>query len=387
MFSSLSREKSVKKFDSNAWLVLLLFAMLVLVSPSSHACTTFALPTHNNLVVGKSYDWHAGQGVVFVNPAKVRKKATDVNGSFAEKAAWTSKYGSVSFTQFGIDLPLGGVNQKGLVVEIMWLNATKYPVEQSLPVLNELQWIQYILDLAATTDEAEELAKKVQVQKVFAPVHYMVCDLEKNCSSFEYLDKELTITRQPVKTLTNTPYAISLAALKQFEAFGGQQADPVQPASLLLKRFQRASFGALLLQTATDDLKVDPTSDNIDKSTFAILDTVRSRTPGQDFVSQWQIVYQPAESTVRFRIPKKDAVFKIDTSSFEYDCTKSAPKVADLRGDVLSAVSPKQQFVDYDQTLHHDLIFGSGNASIGSPFAADLHRGISAALHDRTCVP
>ena len=121
-----------------------IFLFSILLSPSAEACTTFSLPNHDQLVVGKSYDWHAGHGVMFLNHKGVKKTATDIGDNFRSAASWTSKYGSMSFTQFGIDLPLGGVNEQGVVVEIMWLQQSKYPTQKRLPELNELQWLSLI---------------------------------------------------------------------------------------------------------------------------------------------------------------------------------------------------------------------------------------------------
>ncbi len=45
----------------------------------------------------------------------------------AEKPAkWISKFGSITFNQIGRDLPYGGMNENGLVVEQMTLDQTVY---------------------------------------------------------------------------------------------------------------------------------------------------------------------------------------------------------------------------------------------------------------------
>ncbi len=75
-------------------------------------------------------------------------------GQDASKAlAWVAAYGSITFNQFGKGIPHGGMNEKGLVVELMWLNETVYPGADKRAALNELQWIQYQLDNCANIDE------------------------------------------------------------------------------------------------------------------------------------------------------------------------------------------------------------------------------------------
>jgi hypothetical protein len=46
----------------------------------------------------------------------------------------------------GKEFPHGGMNEKGLVVELMWLSETGYPAADNRAGMNELQWIQYQLD-------------------------------------------------------------------------------------------------------------------------------------------------------------------------------------------------------------------------------------------------
>lgn len=43
-------------------------------------------------------------------------------------------------------MPYGGINEKGLAVEMLRLDYTEYKLDSNLPVLNELEWIQYQLD-------------------------------------------------------------------------------------------------------------------------------------------------------------------------------------------------------------------------------------------------
>ena len=41
--------------------------------------------------------------------------------------SWTSKFGNVTFNQYGKEFPTGGMNENGLVIELMWLNEARYP--------------------------------------------------------------------------------------------------------------------------------------------------------------------------------------------------------------------------------------------------------------------
>ncbi|MFT7624554.1 MAG: penicillin V acylase-like amidase (Ntn superfamily), partial [Myxococcota bacterium] len=136
--------------------LILTLALSGLAVPAQ-ACTTFLCEDGQDVLIGKSYDWHQGAGLVLVNKRGVAKKALVLEPG-ATPAQWTSRYGSITFNQYGREMPNGGMNTAGLVVEVMWLRASRYPAPDKRPTLNELQWIQYQLDRFATVKEVVEHA-------------------------------------------------------------------------------------------------------------------------------------------------------------------------------------------------------------------------------------
>ena len=124
------------------------FVLLVTVigTHETLACTTFCLKNKGEVLFGKNYDWMIGDGMIFVNKRGVSKM------SAAEKnpARWNSKYGSITFNQYGREAPSGGMNEAGLVIELMWLDDTRYPQPDSRAEVDVLEWIQYNLDTAAS---------------------------------------------------------------------------------------------------------------------------------------------------------------------------------------------------------------------------------------------
>ena len=102
--------------------------LLVLTTPS-YPCTTLGFVAGSEVLVGKNYDWDIGDGMVVVNKRGVVKQA--LVGT--NPARWTSRFGSVTFDQYGREFPSGGMNEAGLVVELMWLEATRYPTDPTVP--------------------------------------------------------------------------------------------------------------------------------------------------------------------------------------------------------------------------------------------------------------
>src|SRR5579871_2714145 len=127
------------------------------------ACTAFELNPQggkHHVVFGRNYDWPVEVGLVLVNKHDMKKTALLMNGG--RPATWTARYGSLTFNQFGRDLPNGGINEAGLVIEVLWLNETGYAAPDKRPSLNALTWIQYQLDTAASV--ADVLASDRQVR-------------------------------------------------------------------------------------------------------------------------------------------------------------------------------------------------------------------------------
>src|SRR6266487_5514864 len=129
----------------------IIFSFLICIfTGTSFACTTFCINKNGQIVFGRNYDWVTGAGIVYTNHRGLYK--TSFKTDDGETISWVSKYGSITFNQYGKEFPTGGMNENGLVVELMWLDETRYPNRDSRPSVNVLQWIQYQLDHSATTE-------------------------------------------------------------------------------------------------------------------------------------------------------------------------------------------------------------------------------------------
>ena len=164
---------------------------ILLVHNSLYPCSTIAIRGFDaNVVLGHTLDWNWSKGFLMVNLQGRFKTANLVGGG--KPAKWTSKYGSVTFNQFGPDLPFGGMNEKGLVVETMWLEKTRYPPQESYPCVNLLNWVQFQLDNYATVSEVLTNLSELRIKNPIKSVrnHYFICDSTGDCAVIEFLDKE-----------------------------------------------------------------------------------------------------------------------------------------------------------------------------------------------------
>ena len=298
--------------------LLLLTLLLAFARPNtSHACTTFALDGPKGPVVGKSYDWFMGQGLLIANPAGRQKVALLTSRS--TPARWTAKYGSLTFNQYGHELPNGGMNEAGLVVEIMWLKQARHEPVDARPAINELQWIQMQLDLHSSVKQVIQHAKDVRIERVSGLVHYLVCDKTGACASFEHLNGALVIEPQAQpRALTNHPYAVAKAhsATKKAKASGHGS----------LARFSRAA-------SASTRRHEDPVA-----AAWQVLEGVQI-----DNYTQWGIVYEPKTLRVHFRTRAQPALKSVQVKAVLPTCAKG-PFALDIddpgSGDVSELLVP-----------------------------------------------
>src|SRR5688500_4128222 len=94
------------------------FVMLALslIPASAYPCSTFCLVRGDEVLFGRNYDFEIGDGLVLTNQRGVRKTSS------AGTLHWVSRYGSVTFNQWGREFPMDGMNESGLVIALMWLD-------------------------------------------------------------------------------------------------------------------------------------------------------------------------------------------------------------------------------------------------------------------------
>lgn len=300
--------------SANCQPCVLLVAAIVSAGAPAWACTTFLLDRAGQVAIGKSYDWDLAQGMLVTNKRGVAKQAFPpapiVPGTPQQPARWVSKYASLTFNQYGREMPTGGMNEAGLVVEVMWLDSTVYPAPDGRPVLGGLQWIQHALDSYGSVAEAVAHAQDLRVEDHYGKVHYLACDKGGACAAFEHLGGKMVVTsgdRLPIRTLTNHSYAESLGFLRQCQGFGGSRA--IGPGMGSLERFARAAS-----QTRR------PPPGDLTTRAFGILDSVRNG----DF-TKWNIVYEPQRLRVSFRVtagtgPAAGVIKYVDFGAFPRAC-------------------------------------------------------------------
>jgi choloylglycine hydrolase len=309
----------------------------------AYACTTFCIDDGEKLVFGRNYDWDIGVGLVMVNKRGLSKTA--LLSPSEVPARWVSKYGSVTFNQYGREFPTGGINEKGLVVEQMWLQETKYPARDERPALTELTWIQYQLDKCKTVDEVIATDSKLRIMRNGAPLHFLICDRAGQAAVIEFIDGKMVVHRAkelPYKALANSTYEKSLSYLKSCRGFGGEKviaADSVDS----LDRFAKAVYGI-------EQYAAEKRGDAIAQA-FKILEEV---SLGE--ATRWSIVYDVKNLAVQFKTGKSPKIKSLNLKDFDFNC--NAPcRVLDIDCDLTGDVHAL--FIDYTTEINKKLIYDS----------------------------
>jgi choloylglycine hydrolase len=317
---------------------------VLMLAAAARPCTTFYIYTGDEAVFGKSYDWTVVDGLVVVNKRGIAKEALVADDN---PARWVSTYGSVTFNQYGRELPLGGINEAGLVVEVMWLDEAEYPAPDERPALDCLQWVQYLLDTCASVEEALAVQEEVRIAGGdMARLHYLVADAAGGCAAVEFLAGETVVhigDGLPAPTLANDTYDDDVTFwLDHKEALPN---DAALEGNDSAKRFGRAAAAVALYDFVFMD------SATAADYAAGVLDDVAS----PDY-SQWRIVYDVANGRVYWRTRKNMTTRWLEADAFDYS-PATPVKIFDMNAPGGGDVTGK--FVDYTYEANRALIDAS----------------------------
>lgn len=226
---------------------------------SAYACSR-VLWNDNKLavVVGRTMDWpQSTDPVITVFPRGMERDGARIGPDVVVQdnpARWTSKYGSMVTTIYGIGTA-DGFNERGLGAHMLYLTATDFgPRDPSKAGVHAGLWAQYILDNAADVKEALSLLDKIQPVMVEArgskaTVHLAIEDASGDSAIIEYIDgKPVVHHGKDYRIMTNDPtYDQQLALLKK-QDFSKPSSDMPLPGNVnATDRFQRAAYYSAML--------------------------------------------------------------------------------------------------------------------------------------------
>lgn len=228
---------------------VLFAAGIFVVAEAAMACTRVVYLGNNDVITARSMDWKSDVGTnLWILPNNVKR-----NGMAGPKSIqWTSKYGSVVATGYDISTT-DGVNEKGLMANLLWLVESEYPNVQTAkkPPLSISLWAQYVLDNYATVHEAIQALEKepfivvtdqVPGEKRLATLHLSISDATGDSAIIEYINgKQVIHHGRQYQVMTNSPtFDQQLALNSYWKQIGGTTMLP--GTNRASDRFARASF-------------------------------------------------------------------------------------------------------------------------------------------------
>ena len=352
------------------FIVMVLCLMIIILQLDAKACTTFQLTHEGQVLVGKNYDWMVEDGLIIVNKRGISKtamKSTVDNTGLGTPATWTSKYGSITFVQYGRELGPGGMNETGLVVESMGLFRNtpnrKYPDPDDRDSIMVSQWRQYQLDNFASVKEVIACDTKLRIRpKKGIHPHFIVSDKEGNCATIEFLDGKMvchTSDTLPHRVLTNNTYDLSFDYLEK-------NTIPEPDRFKSIERFIRA---AKMVEKYNPETSASP----IDYA-FEILKSVSWSVDrdwqGTPYTSntRWSIVYDQKNLRIHFRTYGNPEIRVINLDAFDFFCATPV-KIFDVTANFSGEISGK--FVDYTWKKNRDLIENTFTKTVFFPKLSD----------------
>ncbi len=302
------------------------------------------------MIFGRNYDWVTDAGMVCTNLKGLSK--TSMKTQDGETISWVSEYGSITFNQYGKEFPTGGMNEKGLVVELMWLDETKYPAADNRPAIGVLQWIQYQLDNCSTIDEVIATDKKLRIATIgTTPLHYLIADAKGNAATIEFLDGKMVTHKGndlPLPVLTNSVYDESVKSYKNSSpsgngnsfAFGNNSLDRFGDACSMIQQFKAGNNNKPVIDYA-----------------FDILAEV-----AQGNSTKWSIVYDITNKTIQFRTNRFNQVKSFNFSAFDFNCN-SVSKVWDMNQAATGNINTR--FENFSTDINRRIVETAASESNG----------------------
>lgn len=322
-------------------------------APESLACTRVVYKGPNNTVLtGRTMDFSieipANQ---WIFPRGIKR-----NGEVGKNSIeWTSKYGSLVVSSWDISSS-DGMNEKGLVANMLWLVESKYPAFEKNGTQKGMAislWAQYVLDNFATVAEAVEAMKSESFAIVsdfipgtdkFTTVHLSISDSSGDNAIFEYIEGKLVIHHDPsYVVMTNDPtYDEQLAIAKYWENIPGKT---FLPGSVTASdRFVRASFF----------INAIPQTDNTRVAVAGVFSVIRNTSVPYGFeiegfpnlsTTRWRVVADQKNLVYYFETALTPNTFWVDLKKIDFS-EKASVRKLDLTGNKTYSGESSSAFVN-----------------------------------------
>ena len=331
--------------------VFLITALVIIFSviPQKRvrACTRVVYQGNKDMVItGRTMDWKEDtRSNIWIFPRGMER-----NGEVGkDPMRWKSKYGSVVTSAYDI-CSTDGMNEKGLVANLLWLAESSYPQwNGEKPALSIAAWVQYMLDNFATVSEAVSEIEKNTFDVVsdmmpdgtrMATLHLSISDATGDNAIFEYIDGKLNIHHnRSYQVMTNSPVFDQQLALDDYwKTIGGTTF--LHGTNRAADRFVRASFY----------INAIPKTEDTRTALASVFSVIRNTsvpfgisTPDQPNISstRWRTVSDQKDKVYYFESTLYPNVFWVDFKDVDFSEKASVKKLNLLDGKTYAGNTAK----------------------------------------------
>lgn len=332
--------------------VFLITALVVIFSviPQKRvrACTRVVYQGSKDMVItGRTMDWKEDtRSNIWIFPRGMER-----NGEVGKNPMrWKSKYGSVVTSAYDI-CSTDGMNEKGLVANLLWLAESSYPQwDGEKPALSIAAWVQYMLDNFATVNEAVSGIEKNTFDVVsdmmpdgtrMATLHLSISDATGDNAIFEYIDGKLNVHHSRFyQVMTNSPVFDQQLALDDYwKTIGGTTFLP--GTNRAADRFVRASFY----------INAIPKTEDTRTALASVFSVIRNTsvpfgisTPDQPNISstRWRTVSDQKDKVYYFESTLYPNVFWVDFKDVDFSEKAPVKKLNLLDGKTYAGNTAKE---------------------------------------------
>ena len=325
-------------------------AALFTMGQKADACTRVVYKGPDNTVItARSMDWKDEiDANIWIFPRGLERSGNVGNNS----VKWTSKYGSVITSAWDI-ATTDGINEKGLVANVLWLVESQYPKfdpQGSKPGVTIAAWAQYVLDNFATVKEAVDALRKEEFVIVsdfipgtekFTTLHLSISDATGDNAIFEYINGKLKIHHDPSYTvMTNSPVFEQQLAINQY--WKGIPGTIMLPGTnRATDRYVRASYYINAIPQTTD-VRISVASVFSVIRNCSVPFGISSETEPNISSTRWRSVADQKNLVYYFETVKTPNTFWVDLKKIDFSANAGTKRLSVSKNETYAGETSNQ---------------------------------------------
>ena len=224
-------------------------SMKLSLSNLGYGCSAFyAASDDSRLIFGRNFDMDAKNSgsylVVHTKPAGAYESFSTVNLKFIGiNGAPESPDDETSPLLFAPYVPLDGINEKGLSIGVLQLDSAEIQQNDAEKTdMTSTSIIRYVLDHAASTDEAIKIFENCNLHTEGFAYHYMIGDANGGGAVIEYVDGKLAVKRFKAVDGDALVCANSFVTEEGMKQYGGASVDSVRRTEAIRSVLEDCDF-------------------------------------------------------------------------------------------------------------------------------------------------